>query len=442
MAWEGTVSGLGINYRTVLLLSTAAMVATAVTSSAEAGGFALREQSASSQGASFAGNATGWDLSSMFWNSAAVTAKNGLNTESHYSLILPEAEVTVTSFTAPPGPIAGAIGAAPPNSGDIAPFAIVPSSYGSYQVGGPSGNLFVGIGINSAFGLTTKPENIEYQGSVLGRTSKLFSMNANPTLGYRIAPGISIGVGAQVQYSEGTFKFATGIPQNPSSFFKGDDWAFGATAGILIEPAAGTAIGLGWRSQLSHELDGRFASNGFGLSTASQVELNLPDIVTLSVRQSVTPSMRVMGTVEWSNWSRFKELRVVSKETDITVLGFVTPGDTIGNIEANWSDGWFFSLGGEYDYSQSITLRAGAAYELSPVDSPEKRIVGIPDSDRIWLSIGATYRYSESMSFDLAHTHIFLEDAEFERTTLSGIPMSGTVEASTDIISASMKTRW
>lgn len=370
----------------------------------------------------------------MFWNSAAVTVKNGLNFESHYSLILPEAEVTVTS-----SPFI----TSPANSGDIAPFAIVPASYGSYQLGGPSGNVFLGIGINSAFGLTTKPENFNYQGSVLARTSKLFSMNANPTIGYRIAPGVSVGVGAQIQYSEGTFRFATGIPQNDSTFFKGDDWAFGATAGILIEPARGTAIGLGWRSQISHELEGKFETPFAGLSTASTVDLKLPDIVTLSIRQAVSPTMRLLGTVEWSNWSRFKELRVVSDATGPTVLGPATPGSTIGTIDANWSDGWFFSAGGEYDYSPVLTLRAGAAYEISPVDSPEKRIIGIPDSDRIWLSIGATYKYSESTSFDLAYTHIFLEDSEFTRRTLgANLPVNGDVEASTDIISASMKTRW
>ena len=49
--------------------ASAAMLATA--GAAVAGGLAVREQSTSSQGASFAGSAAGGDLSSMFWNPAA-----------------------------------------------------------------------------------------------------------------------------------------------------------------------------------------------------------------------------------------------------------------------------------------------------------------------------------------------------------------------------------
>ncbi|MFP4539160.1 MAG: aromatic hydrocarbon degradation protein, partial [Dichotomicrobium sp.] len=46
--------------------------------SAFAGGFAVREQSAYYQGMSFAGAAAGDDLSSMFWNSAAAAAAPGI----------------------------------------------------------------------------------------------------------------------------------------------------------------------------------------------------------------------------------------------------------------------------------------------------------------------------------------------------------------------------
>ena len=114
-------------------------------------------------------------------------------------------------------------------------------------------------------------------------------------------------------------------------------------------------------------------------------------------------------------------------------------------LEANWSDGWFFSLGGEYDYSEKLTLRSGIAYEISPVDSPEKRIVSIPDADRVWLSFGASYDYSASTTLDFAYTHVFVEDEKFERSTLSPLlqaDISGTIEAEADIVSVGMRTKW
>ncbi|MBX2806803.1 MAG: transporter, partial [Hyphomicrobiales bacterium] len=50
---------------------------------ANAGAFAVREQSAYYQGMSFAGAGTGDTLSSMYWNSAAAAAVEGFNTETH-----------------------------------------------------------------------------------------------------------------------------------------------------------------------------------------------------------------------------------------------------------------------------------------------------------------------------------------------------------------------
>lgn len=432
--------------RATLMGSVAAGALLAVLPEADAGGFAIREQSTESQGASFAGNAATTSLGAMYWNPAAVANKQGLNTESNYALILPRAEVNVDSVSVIGGPVItnGATFGPRPNSSDIAGPAIVPASYGSYSL---PGGYFLGFSMNSGFGLVTQPDVDTYDGAVLGRTSKLFTTNLTPTFGMKLGPSIAIGIGAQIQYAEGTFKFATGSPLGVNTWFNGDDVAFGATAGIMLAPSAGTRIGLGWRSALTHTLEGRFATNTGGgvlqTGVASEVDVKLPDIVTLSIQQALAPNLRLLGTVEWSNWSRFNELRVTATGTGITVLGAKTPGQTVAVIDANWENGWFFSLGTEYDYTKTLTLRGGLAYEISPVTDPTKRIIGIPDSDRIWASLGATYKYSEKLTFDIAYTHIFLDDARFDRNTIgTGLNLKGSVDASTDILSVSMKTKW
>ena len=98
---------------------------------AQAGGFAIREQSAQFQGSSFAGNAAGGGLSSMYWNPAALgQAGAGFSSESHYSVIFGQAVNTVESIEPADGPFQGiplppslAIPGANPSSGDIAPAA-------------------------------------------------------------------------------------------------------------------------------------------------------------------------------------------------------------------------------------------------------------------------------------------------------------------------------
>lgn len=427
------------------MLKYALLATTAVTAygyaigSAEAGGFAIREQSAQFQGSSFAGNAAGGGLSSMYWNPAALgQAGWGLNSESHFSVIFGQSENTVETYTTDGTP---PLGLAPnttypasalpfvDNSGDIADAALVGSSYYSYRL---SDRWTIGMSLNSGFGLATKPNNLEYLGAELGRTTKLFTMNAAPTLAFKIAPGITVGAGVQVQYARAKLALATGAPIGlPSTYKDADDVAVGGTAGILIEPAAGTSIGLGYRSQLSHELDGKFSFMGGPSQRGVKADLDLPDIVTLSLRQAIAPNMRLLGTVEWSNWSRFKKLELENSGAPIPI-----------DIEANWSDGWFFALGGEYDYMPGWTVRAGVAYEISPVDDATKRFTSIPDADRWWLSLGATVQLTQNMSADFAYSHIFIENGDFDRTSLAGNHITGYSESQVDIFSVSLKTKW
>ncbi len=460
------------NHRRYLLGTAAvgALVMSAATASA--GGFALREQSTSSQGASFAGNAASPDLSAMFWNPAAAANKNGTNTESNYSLIVPRADITITSATHPTNAALNGAIQSPAfgnSSGDIGSLALLGASYFSYQFVNYDPNLFLGLAFNSPFGLKTDLDrgHENYKASVVGRETKLLTLNLNPTMAYRLSNSLSVGVGAQLQYGKGRFSFATGLPDGQDTRFDGTGLAIGATAGLMWKPAAGTTIGLGWRSQMSQDLDGAYintpgAANGAnpalpgGLrSVDAKTTIELPNIVTLSLRQQVTSNTRLLGTVEWSQWSRLKELRVVSdgtssglasgvlipNSTGAATIGAV-PGTVIGVLPANWSDGWFFALGGEYDVNKQLTVRAGGAYEISPVDAPKKRLIGIPDNDRIWASLGATYKWSETLTFDVAYTHLFVKDGQMDRDSLSGFHVLGNVDASTDIISVAMKTKW
>lgn len=387
------------------------------TSAVSAGGFDIHEQSTVFLGSASAGSAAGGSLGSMFWNPAATAQFSGLNSESSYTLVLPNANIDITSSPFGTG-----------RSGDIGIDATTSASYGAYQF---APDLWLGIAITSPFGLATKPDNAGYPGSYLGVTSKLLTVNANPTIAYRIAPGITIGAGIQIEWAQGKLQFREpGF--NDVAQFGGTDWAFGGTAGITIEPTAGTTIGLGYRSQMTHDLEGTFHGDLLtgGANVPAIGTINLPDIVTLSLRQVVTPTTRLLGTVQWSNWSRFKDVALSSP---------------VGNlaVQSNWDDGWFFSVGGEYDYSPTLTLRSGVAYEISPIDDATKRLVQIPDNNRVWLSIGASYKWSDAITLDVGYSHIFIQDGGLDLySPLGQGPFVGNVEASVDLFSVGMRTKW
>ncbi len=112
-------------------------------------------------------------------------------------------------------------------------------------------------------------------------------------------------------------------------------------------------------------------------------------------------------------------------------------------IPFQYKDGWFFALGGEYQWSDRLTLRAGAAYEISPIDD-RVRIPLIPDNDRVWASIGASWQVWKGFSFDLAYTHIWVQDPSINITAVSGNPWFdgvnyiGSVNAHVDVLSLAM----
>ena len=88
--------------------------------------------------------------------------------------------------------------------------------------------------------------------------------------------------------------------------------------------------------------------------------------------------------------------------------------------DENWDDSWFFALGAAYKWNEKLTLRAGVAYDQTPV-SDQYRTPRIPDEDRYWVSIGAGYQFTDSIRTDIGYSHIFANKAKLNlRDNLTG----------------------
>ncbi len=398
---------------------------------AQAGAFGLREQSATAQGMSFAGAASGsGEVSSMFWNPATMTFLPGLQFEADAAVIIPRSEITPT-FTLPAG--LSALG----DSGDIGYDALLPSSYASWQI---NDRLWVGLATGAPYGLTTKPDFI-WAGQLYARTTSVFSLEAQPTIAYKVNDWLSVGAGVRAQYFKVRYFSAIGpspvfpSPFAPSAGLEGDSWGIGYSLGATLTPAAGTSIGLGFRSAVQQDIDGEFQYAGVPIKS----RVVLPEMLSLGISQQVTDAFSVHGTVEWTNWSRLGSPRVYNELTGTLLTASPT-------LPLEYKDGWFFSVGGEYRIDPAWAVRAGVGYEISPIEV-ENRSPRLPDSDRIWLSLGATYNWSEQLSFDVAYSHLFTVgntdiDIRPGHPSFRGAVFMADVDASVDIISASIKYRW
>ncbi len=440
---------MNMHIRLAWVSAAAILSGLAVSTDANAGGFGVREQSAYFQGSAYAGSAAGGDLSSMFWNSAATAELPGFNIEASGTIAFGSFDLTatngafVTGNFAPVGiPLPGP---QLPSTANIGTDAFIPATYANYQL---SDRLYAGLAINAPFGFVTKPDNTSWAGSPIAESSKVLSLDFNPTVAYKITPTLTVGVGAQIEYFKLTLNrrdySIAGLPAPVTAdrSYSAQDWGFGGTAGVLWQAMPGTSLGLGYRSAVSMDAAGSY-TRGVSLSqvaanTSAAAGLTLPDEVTFSVRQAVTQQLTLLGTVEWQNWSRIGNVSAVAPGCG---------GGVCETLNLNYRDGWFFSGGAEYAYSPSLTLRTGVAYEISPIDNTSRDIL-LPDSNRIWASVGGSYKYSDHLSLDIAYTHIFYDNAPFCMAEGGGTThcvsaaqltlIQGSADLSADLVSAGL----
>ncbi len=173
----------------------------------------------------------------------------------------------------------------------------------------------------------------------------------------------------------------------------------------------------------------------------AQAHVTLPDEVTFSARQAVTGRLALLGTVEWTNQSSVGNIPITS--------GFIgCPGGVCETLNFNYRDQWYFALGAEYAYSPSLTVRTGVNSEISPVDNSNRTIL-LPDSNRLGVSVGVSYRYSDHITFDLAYTHLFFDNAPFCMAAggdtvhcvppYAAIVLQGAADTSADLVSFAAK---
>jgi long-chain fatty acid transport protein len=436
-----------------LLLGACAVSAMALgATTAEAGGFANRQQSATGMGFSYAGAGTSaFGLGSMFWNPANITNFEGRRSEWNVSLINPNTSVETESVRGA-GPFAGLNFLNPPfnfgplNSGNINQGVVTPASYNSYQV---NNWLWLGLQTGSPFGSSTKAD-AGFAGSAYGTSTKIRGTAITPTIGIKLNDWIAFGFGFTGQQLSVTLRQGDRRLPAPAGTLVsvgGDAIGYGWQAGVTLKPVQGLEIGLGYRSAIRHSLEGEFltfSQANVGTERLARANVTTPDIATLGIKYDLNPQWTLTGTAQWTNWSRLRLVPVTNRATGapITGLGF------------RYQDEWFFSAGAEYRWNEQLSLRAGVGYEISPL-TDETRTVRVLDNDRIWLSAGLGYKFSEKLQFDASYSHIFIKNGRVDivgpgnlanpvgNPVFNGaVNYTGRSKGHVDIFSVSLKYRW
>jgi long-chain fatty acid transport protein len=441
-------------------LRSAIVAATLVPSLSMASGYKLNEQSAGGMGTAHAGRAAmAEDASVVFYNPAGMSFLDSAKLTAGFTFIKGDGEFTGSSVNEArlPSSFEGY-----DNGGDYLGESTIPFFYYANPI---TEKFAVGLGVFVPFGTNTDYGD-NFAGAAFADETSLASIEIAPTFSYKVNDQFSIGGGIDIIYMEGKLTKATDLipfnpvddPLNPVALrdpsnagfenhfeVSGDDWGFGWNIGAFYKLSEATTLGLAYRSEIDITLEGEagfadqtdldffvssagvLASQAFGTTfdsrdQAAEVPLTTPESLTLSVAHQATDKLLLQAGATWTGWSSFQNFDVFATENvadsaDPTGLGdgFADVSDLaglgenyIGHIDERWVDVWAVALGGTYQLNDKLALRAGYAFDESPVRD-EFRTARVPSSDRQWLTFGAGYMIDQNLSVDVAAGYLYME---------------------------------
>lgn len=385
-----------------------AILVSALPLNAFAAAFQLAEHSAAGLGRAFAGEAAIADSAAVVARNPALMSsfeKAQLSVAGTY--ILPD--VSVLGDSAPAYSSAAAL-----NDDSIAPEALIPAIYYITPI---NDRVALGFGVFSNFGLATDFSE-DYAAGQLAGTSEITTINFNSSVSYKINSHWSAALGLNYIYANANLvrhfgENPLGLPaQTVAASLEGDDSGYGWNVGLAYEIAKGSRLGLHYRSKTTLNFAGDYtnqlpASLGglAGTVLDGSLELELPAIAEFSGVHLIDRKWTVNYSVVWTQWSSFEFLEAFVSSSDTPVFA----------KEENFSNSFRYALGGSYQLDKNIKLRAGFAYDATPTDSNHLSI-SIPDSNRKWLSAGATYTVDRTSSVDMGLSIVKGEERTFSET--------------------------
>jgi len=405
---------------------------------AAASSFQLMEQNASGLGNAYAGQAAAAENSStIFFNPAGMAQLPGTQLSFAVSGIGPSIQFSDSGASRSPIP-----GLIPPgdNGGDAGDWTVLPAGYLSWQL---NQSWWLGVGFTAPFGLKT-----DYDANFIGRfqsqTAELKTYDINPSIAWKINDTVTLGAGVSYQHAQFTLDRSTVTAFVPpitvftgSTHLDASDSDWGWNVGAMFNFGPGSRIGLSYRSSISHDLSGTATISGVPLAgtiappvTAS---IRFPDTYSVGFAHAFNDQWELLGDVTLTRWSTVKNVPIVTTGTS----GLGPAGTTLDTFAFQFDDSFRVGLGVNDKLSKDFTLKAGIAYDQTPVDD-QYRLVALPDNSRIWLALGGKYALSKQAALDFGYAHLFVKDASINQTRLLQGTVAGTYSEHVDIVSAQL----
>lgn len=394
-----------------LSFSLSALSLVFLASGVSAAGFQLSEQSVTGMGRAYAGaGIAGDDLSAAFYNPAGMTLREGTAVQAGVVAVnvRPSFDGTENGHGI---------------HGNGSGWAGIPSAY---LVTSPTDRLRLGLAVTAPFGLKTDYGN-HWAGADHGYKSAIVTIDLNPSLAYRVNDWLSVGAGISAQYARA--KFSARAMNVVDTQVDADGWDYGYNVGLMLSPNASTRFGLSYRSKIDHHETGSAQVGPFGYGVHADV--TVPESVLMTAWRQLDERWSLSGNVRWSRWSRLQSIDIHPDSNGLPI-----------SLPQNWGDSWYFSLGADYRHNDQLTFRGGLAYETTPIRRSADRTPIIPDSDRLWTTLGASWHLDAHSTLDLAYAHLFSVGDRGSRHAVGGSTLNGEYSLAGDLFGLQYQYRF
>lgn len=382
-----------------------------------AAGFQLAEYSATGLGRAYAGEAAIADGADTQWrNVAMLTYLEGTQVSVGGIYVNPNIDVEGSSKFA--GKTINT------KSEDFAHDAFIPNLYVSHRV---NEQIALGFAVGTNYGMETNLGD-DFSATNFGNEASVITKEINVNMAYKINQQFSVGGGVRYVIAEGSFgaiipnqlsMLDPKLPGTTLKYMEGTDEAWGWQVGTTWQINDTNRIGFSYKSEVALNLTGHAKGAAFNPSNPTakyngSMELALPATAELASYHQLNDKIAVHASFNWTDWSSFEKL-----VSDVNGSPVSSGKKTLK--QENWEDNYRLALGGTYLLNQKVTLRTGVAYDTSAV-SDEHRTATIPETDRLWLSMGAGYAWSDNLTLDAGFTYIFAKDAKMHEGKESNSP--------------------
>ena len=384
------------------LVKVAVAVAVALhMTNAKAASYQLNDYSVTGLGRSYAGQGImGDDYSAIAYNPAGMTLMKQSGLQQVFNMV--NVKTDVDGLNAYAG-----------QKGKMDFWQAVPAGFAQYNV---NEKLSLGLGIYAPFGLKTKYKS-GWFGSDVAVLSKLDIVDFNLSAAYKLDEHWSVGASAILRYIYG--KMTQTVPSIYGGMVGGGDidfnvhgWSKTGTLGVMYEANENTRFGLSWRLRSAQTARGEFKVTGvreypgFPLKNGiTDVHANpdLPETITFSAYHRYK-DLGFSGTARWTHWT--------SSFPDFAIRSPALPGPSHEkHTDYRYKNTWTLSGGVDYYYCPNLTFRFGGGWDESPTNGVMGRTIRIPDSDRWWMSVGASYM-KNNWQLDVGYAHLIAKTSK------------------------------